>query len=55
MLRSRPPAWRGLLEDTAGEPPAKVMKVLCEAQYHVTRKEIMNFRERKVQQAMVAL
>lgn len=45
---------RGLLEDTAGEPPAKVMKVLCEAQYHVTRKEITNFRERKVQQAMVA-
>ena len=33
---------------------AKVMKVLCEAQYHVTRKEITNFRERKVQQAMVA-
>ena len=31
----------GLLEDTAGEPPAKVMKVLCEAHYHVTKKKGM--------------
>jgi len=37
---------RELLDETADERPAKVQKVLCVAQYHVTRKEIMNYRDR---------
>jgi len=45
---------RRILEDTAGEKPAKVQDVLCAAGYHVTRKEITNHRERMALQAMEA-
>ena len=45
---------RRILEDTAGEKPAKVQEVLCAAGYHVTRKEITNHRERMALQATEA-
>ena len=45
---------RRILEDTAGEKPAKVQDVLCAASYHVTRKEIRNHRERMALQATEA-
>ena len=45
---------RRILEDTAGEKPAKVQDVLCAAGYHVTRKEITNHRERMALRAMEA-
>jgi hypothetical protein len=33
-----------LVRETGGEKPAKCQKRLCAAGYHVTRKEVMNFR-----------
>ena len=43
-----------LLEGTVGKKPAHVQKVLCGASFHVTRKEISNYRERMALQAMEA-
>ena len=43
-----------VLEETARERPAKVQKVLCEAQYHVTQKEIANCRGRLAREAKAA-
>ena len=43
-----------LLEETAGEKPPQVQKALCAANYHVTCKEITNYRERMALQAMEA-
>ena len=36
-----------LLVEIANEKPAKATKALCTAGYHLTRKELMNYRERK--------
>ena len=43
-----------LLGETAGEKPVQVQKALCAANYHVTRKEITNYRGRMALQAMEA-
>ena len=45
---------RALLHKTAGDGPLVVQKALCAAGYHVTRKEIANYRERMALQATVA-
>ena len=44
---------RRLLEETAGEKLPEVQSVLCAASYHVSRKEIKNYRERMALQAMM--
>ena len=36
------------------QPPAKVQAALCNAGYHTTRKEIMNYRERMAMKAKMA-
>lgn len=48
------PSLQRLLEETAGEKLPQVQKVLCNAHYHVTQKEIENFRMRLAQQAALA-
>ena len=45
---------RSLLEMKAEQPPAKVQAALCNAGYHTTRKEIMNYRERMAMKAKMA-
>ena len=43
---------RGLLQDYASAKPAAMQKVLCNAGYCTTRKEITNYRERQALHAM---
>ena len=47
-------ALRALLEETASAKPAACVKRLCAADYAVTRKELMNYRNRQTEEARCA-